>query len=176
MSEIEIAPLKPDRPTVAGLCDLLIEAVADGASVSFMHPLSTDLARSFWDDSLARAAKGQRIVFGAREAGAIVGTVTLDLDLPPNQPHRAEIAKMMTRASHRGRGIASALMRAAERAALDRGRWLLVLDTAQDGGAAALYETLGFRLAGIIPDYSFKPQGGLTATRLYWKSLRPPTG
>jgi ribosomal protein S18 acetylase RimI-like enzyme len=86
-------------------------------------------------------------------------------------PHRAEISKLMTRPSHRGRGVAGALMRAAETLAVERGRTLLVLDTATDGGAARLYEGLGFTYAGEIPDYALKPHGGLTATRIYWKRI-----
>jgi ribosomal protein S18 acetylase RimI-like enzyme len=101
-----------------------------------------------------------------------VATVTLLLDLPPNQPHRAEIAKMMTRVSHRGLGIATALLRAAEAAAMARGRSLLVLDTATEGGAAELYERLGYTRAGEIPDFALKPHGGLTGTLIYWKRLR----
>ena len=101
----------------------------------------------------------------------LAGTVTLLLDWPPNQPHRAEIAKLMTRPSHRGRGVAVALMRAAEAAAVQRARTLLVLDTATEGGAAGLYERLGWRLAGEIPDFALKPHGGLTGTLIYWKRI-----
>jgi ribosomal protein S18 acetylase RimI-like enzyme len=143
--------------------------VANGGSVSFMHPLTIEVADAFWERSLAAAARGERIVLGAFDDERLVGTVTLLLDCPPNQPHRAEIAKLMTRISHRGRGVAKALMRAAERLAVERARTLLVLDTAADGGASTLYEGLGFTLAGVIPDYSFKPHGGLTATMIYWK-------
>ena len=110
-------------------------------------------------------------MLGAFDGESLVGTVTLLLDCPPNQPHRAEIAKLMTRVSHRGRGVARALMRAAERAAVERARTLLVLDTATEGGAAALYEGLGFTLAGVIPDYALKPHGGLTGTYIYWKRI-----
>ena len=92
----------------------------------------------------------------------LVGTVSLLLDCPPNQPHRAEIAKLMTRPSHRGRGVAAALMRAAEENAIAQARTLLTLDTAAEDGASALYEKLGFTLAGTIPDYALKPHGGLT--------------
>jgi ribosomal protein S18 acetylase RimI-like enzyme len=101
----------------------------------------------------------------------LVGTVTLLLDCPPNQPHRAEIAKLMTCLSHRGRGVAGLLMQAAENLAVKRGRTLLVLDTATDGGASTLYERLGFTLAGEIPDYALKPHGGLTGTKIYWKRI-----
>jgi ribosomal protein S18 acetylase RimI-like enzyme len=169
---IEIKPLKASPPVCGGLSEILVEAVAGGASVSFMHPLALEVADRFWDGSLAAAARGERIVFGAFEDESLIGTVTLLLDCPPNQPHRAEIAKMMTRISHRGRGVAKALMRAAESMAVERGRTLLVLDTAADGGASGLYEGLGFQLAGVIPDYAFKPYGGLSGTMIYWKRIR----
>jgi ribosomal protein S18 acetylase RimI-like enzyme len=143
--------------------------VANGGSVSFMHPLALEVADAFWERSLAAAARGERMIPGAFDDGRLVGTVTLLLDCPPNQPHRAEIAKLMTRVSHRGRGVAKALMRAAERAGVEKSRTPLVLDTAADDGAAAFYEGLGFTLAGVIPDYAFKPHGGLTATMIYWK-------
>ena len=127
---------------------------------------------AFWRDALASAERGERIVFGAFDGENLVGTVTLLLSLPPNQPHRAEIAKMMTRISHRHRGIASALLQAAEHAAVERGRWLLVLDTAVDEGASGLYERMGFKLSGIIPEYALRPHGGLTGTMIYWKRLQ----
>jgi ribosomal protein S18 acetylase RimI-like enzyme len=171
MSEIEIKPLS-DAPRIREmLSEILVEVVANGGSVSFMHPLPLDMANAFWEKSLSAAARGERIVLGAFEGENLIGTVTLLLDCPPNQPHRAEIAKMMTRISHRGRGVATALMHAAERLAIERARTLLVLDTATDGGAAALYERLGFTLTGEIPDYALKPHGGLSGTLIYWKRL-----
>ena len=97
--------------------------------------------------------------------------MTLLLNCPPNQPHRAEIAKLMTRLSHRRRGVAAALMEAAERSAVERARTLLTLDTAVEDGASKLYEGLGFTLAGVIPDYALKPHGGLTGTMIYWKRV-----
>ena len=171
MSAVTILPLT-DRPQIrASLSELLIETVANGGSVSFMHPLPLEAADTFWRDSLASAARGERIVLGALDGDDLVATVTLLLNFPPNQPHRAEIAKMMTRVSHRHRGIATALMRAAETLARERGRALLVLDTAVDDGASELYEGLGFNLTGVIPDYAFKPHGGLTGTKIYWKRI-----
>jgi ribosomal protein S18 acetylase RimI-like enzyme len=171
MSEITIAPLTDEPTTRSALTEMLIEAVASGGSVSFMHPLAPEQADTFWRNSLAAADRGERIVLGAFDADNLIGTVTLLLDLPPNQPHRAEIAKMMTRISHRGRGVARALMRAAESLAIARGRTLLVLDTATEDGAAGLYEGLGFTLSGIIPDYALKPHGGLVGTMIYWKRI-----
>jgi ribosomal protein S18 acetylase RimI-like enzyme len=168
MSEIKIAPLSASPQIRLALSEILVETVANGGSVSFMHPLAMEVADAFWEGSLAAAGRGERVILGAFDDGHLVGTVTLLLDCPPNQPHRAEIAKLMTRMSHRGRGVAKALMRAAEGAAVERARTLLVLDTATDG-ASKLYERLGFTLAGVIPDYAFKPHGGLTATMIYWK-------
>jgi len=171
MSSIRIAPLDASPAIVSALSEILVETVAHGGSVSFMHPMPLQAAEAFWRDSLGAAARGERIVLGAFDGEQLIGTVTLLLNLPPNQPHRAEIAKMMTRVSHRHRGIATALLREAERLAVERGRWLLVLDTAEDEGAAGLYERLGFKLTGVIPDYALKPHGGLTGTLVYWKRL-----
>jgi GNAT superfamily N-acetyltransferase len=173
MTDIEIRPLSAAPAIRAALSEILIEVVANGGSVSFMHPLAQEAADAFWDGALAAADRGERIVLGAWDGEILAGTVTILLDLPPNQPHRAEIAKMMTRLSHRGRGIATALMHEAERLAVARARTLLVLDTATEEGASGLYEKLGFVLAGTIPEFALKPHGGLTGTILYWKRIGP---
>lgn len=171
MNSVEIRALTDTAETRQKLAELLIETVAAGGSVSFMHPLSPEAAIAFWEKSLASAAKGERVILGAWDGQILAGTVTLLLDCPPNQPHRAEIAKMMTRLGHRGRGIGKRLMKAAESLAVDKGRTLLVLDTATEEGASGLYEKLGFTLAGEIPDYALKPHGGLTGTMIYWKRI-----
>jgi ribosomal protein S18 acetylase RimI-like enzyme len=168
-SAIEIKSLSASPAVIAALRDILIEVVAHGGSVSFMHPLNPDDATAFWTQSLEAAARSERIVLGAWDGDVLAGTVTLILDCPPNQPHRAEIAKLMVPLGYRGRGIAAALMRAAESLAVDRHRSLLVLDTAEEDGAAPLYEKIGFTYAGSIPDYALKPHGGLCGTRIYWK-------
>ncbi len=171
MSAIEITALHATPEICDQLGEILVEVVADGGSVGFMHPLEPAAARAFWSDALAAAERGERIVLGAWDGRVLAGTVTLLLQLPPNQPHRAEIAKMMTRLSHRGRGVATALVRRAEALAIERGRTLLVLDTAEEEGAAEFYEKLGFQFAGLIPEYALKPHGGLTGTRIYWKRI-----
>ncbi|KJC59406.1 GNAT family acetyltransferase [Bradyrhizobium sp. LTSPM299] len=171
MPSFVIRPLQNLPQIRNALGELLVETVANGGSVSFMHPLPLEDARAFWNDSLGAAALGERVVLGAFDSDDLIATVTLLLKLPPNQPHRAEIAKMMTRVAYRKRGVATALLQAAERLAVDRGRTLLVLDTAVDDGAAPLYERLGFQLSGIIPDYALKPHGGLTGTMIYWKRI-----
>jgi ribosomal protein S18 acetylase RimI-like enzyme len=167
----EIAPLAATPETVAALADLLTETVASGASVTFMHPLAPERARRFWEESLAAAARGERVILGARDKGRLVGTVTLSLDMPDNQGHRAEISKLMTALSHRRRGIARALMLEAERVATAESRILLTLDTAAEDGAAGFYDRLGYCRAGVIPDYAYKPLGGLVATILYYKRI-----
>jgi ribosomal protein S18 acetylase RimI-like enzyme len=171
MSGISVRPLTSAPETIAALSEILVETVAHGGSVSFMHPLDPGSAKAFWRNALLAAARGERIVLGASDGAVLVGTVSLLVDCPPNQPHRAEIAKMMTRVSHRGRGVATKLLRAAEELAVARGRTLLTLDTASEDGASSFYGRLGFTFAGEIPDYALKPHGGLTGTRLYWKRI-----
>lgn len=174
MSGIRIEALSASPNISEALSTMLIDVVANNGSVSFMHPLAPERATEFWAGSLAAAARGERIVLGAFDDdgdGALVSTVTLLLDTPPNQAHRGEIAKMMTRPSHRGRGIAAQLMREAERLAVAHGRTLLVLDTATLDGASKLYEGLGFTFAGEIPDYALTPMGELTGTKFYWKRI-----
>jgi ribosomal protein S18 acetylase RimI-like enzyme len=166
-----VTVLDGDAGIVGQLADALVETVAGGGSVSFMHPLSAEAAREFWEMALAAAARGERIVLGAMGGDALVGTVTLLLAFPENQPHRCEIAKMMTRPTHRNRGVGTRLLQEAERLALERGKTLVVLDTALDGGASGFYERHGYTHAGTIPDFALKPQGGLTPTMLYWKRL-----
>jgi ribosomal protein S18 acetylase RimI-like enzyme len=171
--EIRLAHLQDAPGLRQSLGDLLIEVVSAGGSVSFMHPLDRTTAEAFWQHALAEAALGRRVVLGAWCGDVLAGTVTLLLDCPPNQPHRGEIAKLMTRPSHRGRGIGTRLMRQAEAEAVLRQRTLLVLDTAVDGGAAELYDRLGYVRVGEIPFYALKPHGGLTGTWIYWKRIGP---
>ncbi|WP_428030795.1 GNAT family N-acetyltransferase [Ancylobacter sp.] len=173
MQASDIRPLAADPATIDALASLLVETVGSGGSVGFMHPVAPDKARAFARATLEAAARGERIVLGAYVEGVLASTVTLLLALPENQPHRAEIAKMMTLPAFRGRGLARALLIEAERLARAEGRTLLVLDTAEQEGAAGLYEKQGFQRAGALPDYALKPHGGLTATLLYWKRLGP---
>jgi len=173
---VEIARLSSSTLTIATLSEILIEVVANGGSVIFMHPLAPDMAASFWTRSLAAADAGKRVVLGASLDGALVGTVTLDLDSPPNQAHRADIAKLMTKVRSRGLGVARTLMLEAERIAIAEGRTLLTLDTAAEDGAAPLYERLGYEFVGEIPDYALKPHGGLTGTLIYFKRIGAAAG
>jgi hypothetical protein len=119
---IEIRALSASPRVFEMLSEILIEVVADGGSVSFMQPLAPDTAMAFWDNALAAAGRNERIILGAWDGELLAGTVTLLLNCPPNQPHRAEFAKLMTRLSHRHCGVATALMRAAETKATERAR------------------------------------------------------
>ena len=157
---------------VAALTDVLIDCVESGASVSFMLPLPRRKAEAFWRDVAESAARGERCVLVAEDAAAgIVGTVMLIFDLPENQPHRADVAKMLVRRSARRRGIAAALLAAAESAGLARGRRLLVLDTVTGGDAERLYARHGWQRCGVIPNYALFPNGDYCSTTVFYKEL-----
>lgn len=166
---LRIVPAREDDRDA--LAAMLVETVAANGSVGFMHPLATAEARAFWDGALQSAARGERIVLCAWRDGQLVATGTLALVSAPSQPHRAELTKVMTTAAARGGGIGVALVGALEQAARDRGRRLITLDASLVDGAIAFYRRLGYRTAGDIPEYAYKPLGGLAATRVMWKLL-----
>lgn len=163
----------PDPSTEQQLAQVLIDCVDGGASVSFMWPLPQDQAAAFWQRVLSGAAAGERIVLAAQDEQGIVGTVQVLLAQPDNQPHRADIAKMLVHRRGRRQGIGEALMRAAEQAALQAGKTLLVLDTVTDSDASRLYARLGWQMAGHIPAYALWPRGGYCSTTYYYKALAP---
>ena len=174
MSEgFRIRQADADPAVVEGLADVLIDCVDGGASVSFLAPLPRDRALAFWRGALDAAARGERVVLVAEDAatGRVVGTVQVVLAMPDNQPHRAEVAKMLVRRDARRRGLGAELMRAAEAAARAAGRTLLVLDTATGGDAERLYARLGWRRCGVIPGYALLPHGGLCGTTLFYREL-----
>jgi GNAT superfamily N-acetyltransferase len=155
------------------LCDVLIDCVEGGASVSFMLPMTRAKAEAYWRRVAASLARGERLLFAAEdEAGAIVGTVQVVLEQPENQPHRGDVAKMLVRRQARRRGVGQALLAAAERSALSAGKTLLVLDTASDE-AERLYARNGWQACGVIPDYALLPDGAPCATTFFYKALRP---
>lgn len=162
----------PDEAQIGALAEVLIDCVDGGASVSFMHPLPIERALAFWRDVAAGVARGERALLVAEDAaGAIVGTVQLLLAQPDNQPHRADIAKMLVHRGARRQGVAEMLMRAAERLAEQQGKTLLVLDTVTGGDAERLYERLGWQRCGVIPGYALWPHGGLCATTIFFRPL-----
>ena len=156
---------------VDALSDLLIDCVEGDASVGFLHPLSRERAHAFWSRVADDVASGARALLVAEDAHGICGTVQLVLDLPENQPHRADLVKMLVLRRARRRGLGEALMRAAESMALDCGRWLLVLDAVTDGDAARLYERLGWVRVGSVPDFARRPREGFCGTTYYYRRL-----
>jgi GNAT superfamily N-acetyltransferase len=155
---------------IDALADVLIDCVEGGASVSFMHPLPRDRAVAFWRRVAEGVDAGERALLVAEDARGLCGTVQLVLDQPENQPHRAELSKMLVHRRARRQGLGAALMRAAEATARDCGKTLLVLDTASDD-AERLYEREGWVRVGAVPGYALLPQGGLCATTFFYRNL-----
>jgi GNAT superfamily N-acetyltransferase len=153
------------------LAEVLTDCVAGGASVNFMSSFSQRDARAFFDKVESGVASGDIVLLAAIVDGRIVGTVQLGLDTPPNQPHRADVKKMLVHRSARGRGIGAALMAAIEEEARRRGRWLLVLDTVPGESGHRLYLRAGWQQSGTVPDYALFPDGRLCDTSIMWKRL-----
>jgi GNAT superfamily N-acetyltransferase len=157
---------------IEALAALLIDCVEGGASVSFMLPLTAERARAFWQRVAQGVHDGERALLVAEDAhGVIVGTVQLVLGQPENQPHRADVAKMLVHRRMRRQGLGGQLMRAAEETARDCGKTLLVLDTVTGGDAERLYARLGWQRVGVIPDYALWPQGGWCATTYFYRRV-----
>jgi ribosomal protein S18 acetylase RimI-like enzyme len=163
---------QPDEAQLQALADLLVDCVAGGASISFMHPLPLPQALAFWRKVADELSRGERALLVAHDAQGLCGTVQLVLAQPPNQPHRADLAKMLVHRRARRRGIGEALMRDAEALARDCGKSLLVLDTVGGSAAKRLYGRLGWQSVGIIPGYALLPQGGLCDTHYFYRDLR----
>ena len=160
-----------DDAAIDALSALLIDCVEGGASVSFMLPLTRERADAFWRKVAADLATGARALLVAEDADGICGTVQLVLDTPENQPHRAELVKMLVHHRARRRGLGAALMRAAEAMALDCGRTLLVLDAVTGDAGDRLYTRLGWTRVGVIPRYALMPDGRPCATTYFYRDL-----
>jgi GNAT superfamily N-acetyltransferase len=156
-----------------GLAGLLHACVHAGGSVSFVLPFSPDEAKDFWrDDVLPGVNARTRCVLLARWNGKIVGTVQLDLGTPPNQPHRAEVRKLLVHPDARRRGVARALMAALEEQARAAGRTLLTLDTVTGGTGESLYLSMGYVAIGSLPGYALNfDSSKLEATTIMYKQL-----
>jgi len=163
--------LTADDDQIDGLASVLLDCVEGGASVSFMNPLTRERAAAFWRRVADGVAAGERALIVAEDAEGICGTVQLLLDLPENQPHRADLAKMLVHRRARRQGLGAALLSAAEATARECGKSLLVLDTASDD-AERLYERGGWVRVGVIPDYALLPAGGFCNTTVYYRTLR----
>ncbi len=155
-----------------GLTDVLIDCVEGGASVSFMLPISRETATSFWRHVMDDVAQGGRVLLVAEDMeGQIVGTVQIITAQPENQPHRADIAKMLVHRRARRSGIGHQLMTAAEAAAREEGKSVLVLDTATGGDAERLYQRAGWHRVGEVPNYALMPNGEFCGTTFYCKQI-----
>jgi len=152
------------------LAAVLADCVAGGASVSFMAPFPHEEARAAFEAVALEVDQGRRLLLAAFAGGEVVGTVQVILALPPNQPHRGEVAKLLVRRSARKRGIGQLLMERAEAEARAAGKSLLVLDTAS-GDAERLYERLGWTRVGVVPGFALYPDGRLCDTTFFWKAL-----
>jgi ribosomal protein S18 acetylase RimI-like enzyme len=178
MTAFTIEVLDPScvRDAVPELAGILMDCVEGGASVSFMAPLSQERAEAFWNSVADAAACGEAAVLVARDvSGAILGTVQLQTAVPENQPHRADVAKLLVRRRSRREGIAEALMRELEAVALAKGKTLLVLDAVTNGDAYRLYKRLGWQIVGDIPNYALYPDGRPCSTTYFWKAPKPAT-
>jgi GNAT superfamily N-acetyltransferase len=162
--------LSPSDAQLRGLADVLLDCVDGGASVGFMHPLSPVKALAYWADVADGVARGERVLLVAEDGAGVAGTVQLVFAPCENQPHRADLVKMLVHRRARRGGVGAALLRAAETAARACGRNLLTLDTASDD-AARLYARHGWRRAGVVPDYALLPHGGLCRTIYYYRQL-----
>jgi ribosomal protein S18 acetylase RimI-like enzyme len=159
------------RQHLPALASTLLDCVAGGASVSFMASFSMSDAEAFYENVLTTVQRGDRLLFAAFLDSELVGTVQLLTAMPPNQAHRADVAKLLVRRSARGQGIARQLMQHVEQAGRRAGKTLLVLDTATGDAAERLYESLGWTRVGIIPQYARYPDGTWCDTTIFWKQL-----
>jgi GNAT superfamily N-acetyltransferase len=162
------------RAAIADLAGVLADCVAGGASVGFMDGFGlADAALYFRKIFDGDVAQGKARLFAARDGKKIVGTVQLVLDTMPNQPHRAEVRKLLVHRSARGKGVAEALMKAIEKAARLEGRRILVLDTVPGTPADRLYTRLGWQRVGVIPEYALWPNGEYCDTAVFYKRIAP---
>lgn len=172
MTEIRILDKAATLAALADLAELFSETVRSGASMGYMLPFPREEAEAYWRGVAEAVGRGDVILFVAEDAGRIAGAVQLGIAMPPNQPHRADIKKLMVHPVARGRRLSRLLMEAAEIEAGARGRSLLVLDTATGEPAEHIYRHLGWQEAGIIPGYALFPDGRFCDTTFYYKQLQ----
>ncbi|MGX5718505.1 N-acetyltransferase family protein [Shinella zoogloeoides] len=171
MRDIRLLDESETRARMGELAEVLADCVAGGASIGFMAPYGPADALPFWDGVAAAVGEGATLLFAAEREGRIVGTVQVGIRQMPNQPHRADVKKLLVMENERGRGLARALMTAAEAEAARHGKTLLVLDTATGSPAETVYERLGWQRAGVIPDYALYPNGRFCATTFFYKKI-----
>ena len=159
------------RVALDGLAAVLADCVAGGASVSYMDPFSHEQARIAFEGFAAEVDQGRRMLLAAFADDTVVGTVQVILAVPPNQPHRGEIAKLLVHRSARQRGVAQRLMEHAEAEARAEGKTLLNLDTVTGDLAERLYTRLGWQRVGVIPGYALYPDGRVCDTTIFYKAI-----
>lgn len=160
-----------DEAMADALADVTKDCVDGGASIGFMQPFTRERAIGFWKKVGADVAAGRRALLVAEDEHGVCGTVQLIFDLPENQPHRADLAKMQVHRRVRRHGVGAALVGAAEQTAREAGKTLLVLDAVTDGDAARLYARLGWVRVGDIPEYALFPEGGYCSTTVFYRRL-----
>jgi GNAT superfamily N-acetyltransferase len=171
MVEIRRLTAAEGRQHLGGLAEVLLDCVEGGASVSFMASLSRAEAEAFFENVLEGVLKADRILLAAFFDSKLVGTVQIVVSMPPNQPHRADVAKLLVLRSARGKGVGRRLMEHAEEVCRLAGKTLLVLDTATGDDAEKLYVRLGWTKLGVIPRYAMYPDGRWGDTSFFWKRL-----
>ena len=171
MVEIRQLTAAEGRQHLAALAGVLLDCVAGGASVSFMESLTHAEAEAFFGDAVREVELGRRILLAAFHGDELVGTVQIVTAAAPNQPHRADVAKLLVHPSARGSGVGRSLMEAAETSARAAGKTLLVLDTTTGDSAERLYARLGWTRLGVIPNYALYPNGRLCDTTVFYKEL-----
>ncbi|HEY7337040.1 MAG TPA: GNAT family N-acetyltransferase [Bryobacteraceae bacterium] len=169
--EIRRLSIAEARERVSALAAVLVDCVEGGASVSFMWPFTQRDAEAFFHKVVESVAAGDRMLLAAFAEGKLVGTVQILTATPPNQPHRADIAKLLVLRSERGKGVGSLLMGQVEREAKSAGKTLLVLDTVTGGDAERLYARLGWVRGCVIPHYALLPNGRFCDTTIFWKEI-----
>lgn len=171
MIEIRQLTAAEGRHQLSALAEVLMDCVKGGASVSFMATFTKAEAEAFFEHVIIGVDKAERILLAAFDGSKLVGTVQVLLATPPNQPHRADVAKLLVARSARGQCAARQLMAHAEMASRQMGKTLLVLDTATGGAAESLYASLGWTRVGIIPKYALYPDGTWCDTTIFWKQI-----
>jgi GNAT superfamily N-acetyltransferase len=169
--EIRRLTAEEARAQIDALATVLADCVAGGASVSYMAPFSHADARAAFEAVADDVESGRRLLLAAFDGDELVGTVQVNLAVPPNQPHRGDIAKLLVHRSARRRGVAELLMESAEAEARAEGKTLLVLDTVTGSAAERLYARLGWHRVGVIPGYALYPDGRPCDTTVFWKAI-----
>ncbi|AMN54307.1 acetyltransferase [Labrenzia sp. CP4] len=180
---LQVRPFTPEAPvdlmsadevrrSLPALGQLLKACVEDGAGIGFLLPMPQDKAEAFWASKLPAIESGEAFLLATRQGADIAGVVMLVKAGADNQPHRADVAKLMVHPEHRRKGLARKLMSAIDGLARSENRWMLVLDTVTGDRAEKLYPTCGYQKVGVIPDYAYNSHGHLDATTVFFKDLR----